>query len=599
MSITPRSAPIDAAAKVQSCPAFLEKLYEILSDSSNEPYIAWRPDGTAFLIKKVSEVQEIVLPKYFKHSNLQSFVRQLNMYNFAKTCHDPTYREFRNAYFIRGRRDLLTLIRRKAQPSVRETGSSSAYTGPLSGGRCANTQPGSTDIDDEGELADDTGVNGSRASQRKRTSTYKVAQSTYTNTRSQPSTRDADPGEHWEDTFSAGGSGFDDSAYVMQQSHDDYSTLVATTDDLRWRIRQLETTNTLLMDRYTGLANKHDELCTLLHKLLLAQSSEQSASLRDTLQESPPLSVSLVALLDARVNLIDATVRRRRAYSDISTGGAESVQTVESSTISAGSVRGPGDRRGVGSFDSTGSKFPDTDSDHASESDGMSGLKKASPADDKKTTPENEVNDISCMVAKSPNDSYETSSITMADICDSPTFQAANILVHNIHSSQGPTKDNGLSSFVEAISCMWHSKNSNSTSIGLNKHSQLNALSGSSNIHRVSVQPASSAPFGFSALASPIQVPRPIHANKGLVQSPLADHCVGVGGGYGNLAGKPLSKQSMPLSLDFNSIASKKQKTAHDEQSPSHIRDKHAVDAVAAGGKPAGAGDRITRQNSV
>ena len=77
MSTTPRSAPSSSAAKVQSAPAFLEKLYEILSDSSNGPYISWQADGTAFLIKKVAELQEIVLPKYFKHNNLQSFVRQL------------------------------------------------------------------------------------------------------------------------------------------------------------------------------------------------------------------------------------------------------------------------------------------------------------------------------------------------------------------------------------------------------------------------------------------------------------------------------------------------------------------------------------------
>ena len=62
-----------------SAPAFLEKLYEILTDVSNNPYIAWQADGSSFLIKKVPELQEIVLPKYFKHNNLQSFVRQLNM----------------------------------------------------------------------------------------------------------------------------------------------------------------------------------------------------------------------------------------------------------------------------------------------------------------------------------------------------------------------------------------------------------------------------------------------------------------------------------------------------------------------------------------
>ncbi|RYY69067.1 hypothetical protein EON63_24105, partial [archaeon] len=67
----------------QSAPAFLEKLFDILDD--NSPYshlIAWQPDGASFIIKKVHEFSETVLPKYFKHSNIQSYIRQLNMYGF-------------------------------------------------------------------------------------------------------------------------------------------------------------------------------------------------------------------------------------------------------------------------------------------------------------------------------------------------------------------------------------------------------------------------------------------------------------------------------------------------------------------------------------
>lgn len=79
--------------KDAGAPAFLEKLFDMLEDRDNFEYIAWQPTGDAFLIKKVNELQEIVLPKFFKHNNLQSFVRQLNMYSFSKTCHDPNYRE--------------------------------------------------------------------------------------------------------------------------------------------------------------------------------------------------------------------------------------------------------------------------------------------------------------------------------------------------------------------------------------------------------------------------------------------------------------------------------------------------------------------------
>ena len=60
--------------------AFLEKLYEMLSSAENERYISWQPSGEAFLIRDVNGLQDIVLPRYFKHNNLNSFIRQLNMY---------------------------------------------------------------------------------------------------------------------------------------------------------------------------------------------------------------------------------------------------------------------------------------------------------------------------------------------------------------------------------------------------------------------------------------------------------------------------------------------------------------------------------------
>lgn len=100
----------------QATPAFLEKLFDILDEKS--PYghlISWQPDGCSFIIKKVHEFSEVVLPKYFKHSNIQSYIRQLNMYGFSKTRHDSTHREFTHKLFRRGRRDLLPMIKRKSQ----------------------------------------------------------------------------------------------------------------------------------------------------------------------------------------------------------------------------------------------------------------------------------------------------------------------------------------------------------------------------------------------------------------------------------------------------------------------------------------------------
>ena len=113
------SEPVEKSGATPS--AFLEKLYDIMENKSVQSYISWQPDGLSFLIKDVQAVSESVLPYYFKHNNIQSFVRQLNMYNFTKTRHDSNYREFRQPMFQRGRRNLLLLIKRKCQTSSDKT----------------------------------------------------------------------------------------------------------------------------------------------------------------------------------------------------------------------------------------------------------------------------------------------------------------------------------------------------------------------------------------------------------------------------------------------------------------------------------------------
>ena len=73
---------------------FLQKTYEILeayyinisfnlyiwlqnSDYSN--IISWNEEGDAFAIRDANGFSENILPKFFKHNNYQSFVRQVNI----------------------------------------------------------------------------------------------------------------------------------------------------------------------------------------------------------------------------------------------------------------------------------------------------------------------------------------------------------------------------------------------------------------------------------------------------------------------------------------------------------------------------------------
>ncbi|KNE86720.1 hypothetical protein PSTG_19916, partial [Puccinia striiformis f. sp. tritici PST-78] len=69
-------------------PAFLTKLYTMVNDSSTDHLIKWNePNGDSFFVVSSERFGRELLPKYFKHSNFGSFVRQLNMYGFHKVPH--------------------------------------------------------------------------------------------------------------------------------------------------------------------------------------------------------------------------------------------------------------------------------------------------------------------------------------------------------------------------------------------------------------------------------------------------------------------------------------------------------------------------------
>ncbi|KAF1987052.1 hypothetical protein K402DRAFT_331524 [Aulographum hederae CBS 113979] len=119
-------APSGAAAAVQQPKmvqtAFIHKLYSMLEDQSIAHLISWTPSNDSFIVSPCNEFAR-VLSSYFKHTNISSFVRQLNMYGFHKVSDvfqngstDQPLWEFKhgNGSFRRG--DLVSLreIKRRA-----------------------------------------------------------------------------------------------------------------------------------------------------------------------------------------------------------------------------------------------------------------------------------------------------------------------------------------------------------------------------------------------------------------------------------------------------------------------------------------------------
>jgi hypothetical protein len=92
--------------------SFLQKTYDILCDNSLSSIVRWTEDGRSFSVKNVKEFSEKVLPKYFKHSNFSSFVRQLNMYDFHKMRDEDNL--FQHPLFQRDKQPLLKDITRKS-----------------------------------------------------------------------------------------------------------------------------------------------------------------------------------------------------------------------------------------------------------------------------------------------------------------------------------------------------------------------------------------------------------------------------------------------------------------------------------------------------
>ncbi len=59
-------------------------LLRMLNDPALAHIVAWGPRGDCLVVKNAPEFTSSILPGTFKHSNLASFVRQLNKYDFHK-----------------------------------------------------------------------------------------------------------------------------------------------------------------------------------------------------------------------------------------------------------------------------------------------------------------------------------------------------------------------------------------------------------------------------------------------------------------------------------------------------------------------------------
>lgn len=108
----------------KTVPAFLVKLWKMVNDPKTDNLICWGKDGKTFIIRNEVQFWCTLLPLYYKHNNMSSFIRQLNMYGFHKISllnssitNDKVEVEFVHPYFQRDEPGLLGNIKRKVTSS--------------------------------------------------------------------------------------------------------------------------------------------------------------------------------------------------------------------------------------------------------------------------------------------------------------------------------------------------------------------------------------------------------------------------------------------------------------------------------------------------
>jgi len=87
-------------------------LFDAMKDRVIQSIVSWQPHGRAFSVYQPELFSEMVLPRYFRHSNLSSFQKQLRIYGFRRAKKDSYRYSYFNNNFIRGLPQLVISVTR-------------------------------------------------------------------------------------------------------------------------------------------------------------------------------------------------------------------------------------------------------------------------------------------------------------------------------------------------------------------------------------------------------------------------------------------------------------------------------------------------------
>jgi len=110
--------PVAMRGPMAGVPAFLSKLWSITDEPETNNVISWGLKGDSLVIHDPDVFTKKLLPLHYKHNNMASFVRQLNMYGFRKVQYHEKLTEtedieFAHPHFVKKGRNMLKLIKRR------------------------------------------------------------------------------------------------------------------------------------------------------------------------------------------------------------------------------------------------------------------------------------------------------------------------------------------------------------------------------------------------------------------------------------------------------------------------------------------------------
>lgn len=122
--ITPvRAGPIPTAAAPApgppSLPPFLKSLTDMLNDTALRPLIWWGgDDGDSVVVHNIAAFSDGVLPRFFKHSNFPSFVRQVRSHRHGAVDVDDQLRSSVRRACVNPMRPCCRCVLRGLRPRV-------------------------------------------------------------------------------------------------------------------------------------------------------------------------------------------------------------------------------------------------------------------------------------------------------------------------------------------------------------------------------------------------------------------------------------------------------------------------------------------------